>query len=179
MNPLSELVPLAIFFLAYQFYDIYVATGALMTASTLMLLSQWLKFGSVDKVKLITFTMIILFGSLTLALENDAFIKWKVTLIYTLFAVILWLGHFVFNKCILQQILGKELHLPAPIWKKLTHAWASFFIFCGLVNLYIAFYLPLAIWVNFKVFGLIALMLVFIAATGFYIFKSLPTEKKE
>ncbi|MFO6421904.1 septation protein A [Motilimonas sp. KMU-193] len=179
MNPVSELVPLGIFFLTYQFYDIYVATGSLMAASTLMLISQWLKFGRVDKVNIITFTMIIVFGSLTLLLQDDAFIKWKVTLIYALFAAILWLGHFIFDHCLLKQLLGSELKLPPAIWRRLTHAWAGFFLFCALLNLYIAFYLPLSIWVNFKVFGLLLLMLVFIAVTGLYIYKSLPTEEKE
>ncbi|MCE2571473.1 septation protein A [Motilimonas eburnea] len=179
MNPVSELVPLAIFFLTYQFYDIYVATGSLMAASTLMIISQLLKFGRVDKVKLMTFAMIIVFGSLTLLFEEDAFIKWKVTIIYGLFAAALWVALVGFDHCLIKHLLGRELKLSNAVWYQLTHAWAVFFLFCALLNLYIAFYLPLSIWVNFKVFGLLSLMLVFIAVTGLYVYKSLPTDKKE
>lgn len=74
--------------------------------------------------------------------------------------------------------LGKELTLPQPVWSKLNLAWAVFFILCGLANIYIAFWLPQNIWVNFKVFGLTALTLIFTLLSGIYIYRHMPQEDK-
>ncbi|HAD40073.1 MAG TPA: hypothetical protein DCF88_08095, partial [Plesiomonas shigelloides] len=70
--------------------------------------------------------------------------------------------------------------LPDAIWKKLNLAWALFFTTCGLVNIYVAFYLPLSVWVNFKVFGLLLLTLAFTLLSGVYIYRHIPqTEQSD
>lgn len=82
------------------------------------------------------------------------------------------------EKPLIQRMLGKELTLPQPVWSKLNLARAVFFILCGLANIYIAFWLPQNIWVNFKVFGLTALTLFFTLLSGVYIYRHLPQEDK-
>lgn len=179
MKQFFEFIPLIIFFVAYKFYDIYVGTAALMLATGIMLAFNWFKYKKLEKMHLITFVMVIAFGALTLILRDDAFIKWKVTVIYCLFAAGLLFSQYVLKKNLIKQMLGKELTLPEAVWHNLNIAWALFFIFCGTLNVYVAFYLSQDIWVNFKVFGLMGLMLIFTFLTGIYLYKYLPQEDKE
>ncbi|WP_179142093.1 septation protein IspZ, partial [Cronobacter sakazakii] len=78
----------------------------------------------------------------------------------------------------IQSMLGKEITLPAHAWSRLNIAWALFFIFCGLLNIYVAFWLPEAVWMNFKVFGIPGLTLVFTLLSGVYIYRHMPQEEK-
>ena len=79
---------------------------------------------------------------------------------------------------LIQSMLGKELVLPSAVWRRLNIAWALFFFICGLINIYVAFWLPESLWVNFKVFGLTALTLLFTLFSGLYIWRHLPREEK-
>ena len=124
---------------------------------------------------LITFVLVAVFGGLTIFFHNDEFIKWKVTVIYALFAGALLFSQWVMKKPLIQRSwLDQELSLPQQVWSRLNLAWAVFFILCGLANIYIAFWLPQNIWVNFKVFGLTALTLVFTLLSGIYIYRHMP-----
>ncbi len=128
---------------------------------------------------LITFLMVLVFGTLTLVFHNDLFIKWKVTVIYALFALALLISQWVLKKPLVQRMLGKELTLPDKVWSNLNLAWAVFFLACGLANIYVAFWLPQSVWVNFKVFGLTVLTLVFTLLSGIYIYRHMPEEQKK
>ena len=161
MKQFLDFLPLVVFFAFYKLYDIYAATTALIVATAIVLIYSWVRYRKVEKMALITFVLVAVFGGLTLFFHNDEFIKWKVTVIYALFAGALLFSQWVMKKPLIQRMLGKELALPQQVWSRLNLAWAVFFILCGLANIYIAFWLPQNIWVNFKVFGLTALTLVF------------------
>ena len=152
-------------------YDIYFASAALIAATALVLCFCWLKYRKVEKMALVTFVMVAIFGTLTLVFHNDLFIKWKVTVFYALFAAALLVSQWVLKKPLLQRMLGKELVLSDDIWGRLNTAWAGFFLACGTVNVYVAFWLPQETWVNFKVFGLSALTLLFTLLSGVYIYR--------
>lgn len=139
----------------------------------------WVKYRKVEKMTLITFLMVLVFGTLTLVFHNDLFIKWKVTVIYALFALALLISQWVLKKPLVQRMLGKELTLPDKVWSNLNLAWAIFFLACGLANIYVAFWLPQSVWVNFKVFGLTVLTLVFTLLSGIYIYRHMPEEQKK
>ena len=158
MKQFLDFLPLVVFFAFYKIYDIYAATAALIVATAIVLIYS--------------------FGGLTIFFHNDEFIKWKVTVIYALFAGALLVSQWVMKKPLIQRMLGKELTLPQSVWSKLNLAWAVFFILCGLANIYIAFWLPQNIWVNFKVFGLTALTLIFTLLSGIYIYRHMPQEDK-
>ncbi|GAA3612718.1 MAG: septation protein A [Gibbsiella quercinecans] len=179
MKQFLDFLPLIVFFAFYKLYDIYVASGALIAATALALVFTWVKYRKVEKMTLITFIMVAVFGTLTLVFHNDLFIKWKVTVIYTLFALALLISQLVLKKPLVQRMLGKELALPDRVWNNLNLAWALFFLACGLANIYVAFWLPQSVWVNFKVFGLTALTLVFTLLSGVYIYKHMPAEQKK
>ncbi|QPT11549.1 septation protein A [Serratia rubidaea] len=179
MKQFLDFLPLIVFFAFYKLYDIYVASGALIVATALALVFTWVKYRKVEKMTLITFLMVAVFGTLTLVFHSDLFIKWKVTVIYTLFAIALLVSQLVLKKPLIQRMLGKELTLPDRIWSNLNLAWALFFLACGLANIYVAFWMPQSVWVNFKVFGLTALTLVFTLLSGVYIYKHMPEEQKK
>tara|TARA_R110001583_G_scaffold10698_9_gene49226 strand:- start:12512 stop:13069 length:558 start_codon:yes stop_codon:yes gene_type:complete len=181
MKQLLEFIPLIIFFIVYKMVDIYAATGALMVAMTITFIYSYFKNGKkAEKMQIITLAMILIFGTLTLVLHDDAFIKWKVTLVYAVFSIGLLVTQFIFKKPAIKQMLGKELALPDAVWNNLNFAWAIFFAVLGLVNIYVAFNLSQEVWVNFKVFGLLGVTLVFTALSGLYLYKYLPaTDKKD
>jgi len=179
MKQFFEFVPLVIFFIVYKMVDIYMATAALMIITGLMLAFNYFKFGKVEKMHMITFLMILVFGGFTLILQDDLFIKWKVTVVYGLFAIALLVSQWFYKKPIIKQMLGKELSVPDNVWNTINFAWALFFVTLGVLNLYVAFNLPQDVWVNFKVFGLLGLTLTFTVLSGLYLYKYLPAADKE
>ena len=179
MKQLFDFLPLLAFFIAYKLADIYVATGVLIAATLVQITAAKLIWNKVEKMHIITLAMVTVFGSLTLFFHDDAFIKWKVTAIYGAMAGALLIGQWMFDKPLIKALLGNELELPYPVFVKLGYAWALFFITCALLNVYVAFSLPLETWVNFKVFGLTAMTLVFAIAQGVYIWRYLPKEQTE
>mgnify|MGYP004708070915 FL=1 len=178
MKQLLDFLPLVVFFVFYKLYNIFVASGALIAATAIALVVSWLLYRKLEKMTIITFVLVTVFGSLTLIFHNDDFIKWKVTVIYTLFAAALLFSHWWMETPLIQSMLGKELVLPSAVWRRLNIAWALFFFICGLINIYVAFWLPESLWVNFKVFGLTTLTLLFTLISGLYIWRHLPREEK-
>ncbi|MDR7342609.1 intracellular septation protein [Pantoea alhagi] len=178
MKQLLDFLPLVVFFVFYKLYDIYVASGALIAATGLALVASWFLYRKLEKMALFTFALVTVFGTLTLVFHNDEFIKWKVTVIYTLFALALLFSQLFMEKPLIQSMLGKELVLPQHAWRKLNMAWALFFLACGLANIYVAFWLSQAFWVNFKVFGLTGLTLLFTLLSGVYIYRLMPQQGK-
>ncbi|UCB30897.1 septation protein A [Duffyella gerundensis] len=178
MKQLLDFLPLVVFFVFYKMYDIFVASGALIVATGLALVASWILFRKVEKMTIVTFVLVAVFGTLTLVFHNDEFIKWKVTVIYSLFALALLFSQFFMQKPLIQTMLGKELQLPTHAWRRLNVAWAIFFLACGVANIYVAFWLPQEVWVNFKVFGLTGLTLLFTLLSGIYIYRLMPQEQK-
>ena len=178
MKQLIDFIPLIIFFALYKMYDIYVATGALIVATAVQIVLTYFIYKKVEKMQLVTFVIVAVFGGMTLFFHDDNFIKWKVTIVYALFALGLLITHLI-GKPVIKGMLGKEITLPDTVWNKINWAWVAFFTICALVNIYVAFSLPLDVWVNFKVFGLLAATFGFTLLTGFYIYKHLPKEQSK
>lgn len=178
MKQLLDFLPLIVFFVFYKLYDIFVASGALIVATAIALVYSWYKFRKLEKMTLVTFVLVAVFGGLTIYFHNSEFIKWKVTIIYALFAGALLIGQWVMKKPLIQSMLGKEITLPESVWTRLNLAWAAFFIACGLLNIYVAFWLPESVWMNFKVFGLTVLTLLFTLLSGVYMYRHMPAEEK-
>ncbi|MDX1266352.1 MAG: septation protein A [Oceanisphaera sp.] len=171
MKQFAEFIPLIIFFVVYKTVDIYAATGALMATTCIQMLVYWLKHKKLEKMHLITLVLVLFFGGLTMFFQDDAFIKWKVTAVNGLFAIGLLVSRYGFRKNLIKQMLGKEMTVPDNIWDKTNLAWVGFFSFCGALNVYVAFNLSQEFWVNFKVFGLLGLTLLFTFATALYLYR--------
>ncbi|GEM74609.1 septation protein A [Vibrio sagamiensis] len=178
MKQVLDFIPLIIFFVLYKTYDIYVATGALIAATAIQLVLTYAIYKKIEKMQLITFLMVAIFGGMTIILHDDNFIKWKVTIVYIVFALGLTISQLI-GKSAIKSMLGKELTLPDSIWAKVNWAWVAFFSVCAVVNIYVAYKLPLDVWVNFKVFGLLIATFAFMIITGFYIYKHIPKEQKD
>ncbi|PSV33182.1 MULTISPECIES: septation protein A [unclassified Photobacterium] len=173
MKQLLDFIPLIIFFILFKTSGIFIATGALIAATAVQVALTWFIYKKVEKMQLVTFVLVAIFGGLTIFLHDENFIKWKVTIIYTIFALALLISQFM-GKPLIKSMLGKEITLPESIWLRINLAWSVFFVVCAIVNIYIAFNFPLDIWVDFKVFGLLALTLLFTFLTGGYIYRHLP-----
>jgi intracellular septation protein len=166
MKVLFDLFPVILFFVAYKFADIYIATGVAIGATFLQI--GWVHFrhGKVDKMLWVSLGLIVVFGGMTLALRDPTFIKWKPTILYWLFAAVLIGSTLLFGKNLIRAMMEKQVALPEQIWGNLNYAWAGFFAFMGVLNLYVAYNFSEDAWVNFKLFGGMGLMLAFIVAQG-------------
>ncbi len=179
MKQFFDFIPLLVFFAVYKFYDIYTATAALMVVTVLQIAITWFTLRKLEKMHLITLAMVLVFGGFTLFFHDDAFIKWKVTVINLLFSAALLVSQFVLKKPLIKQMLGKEMQLPDAIWSRVNLAWAGFFAVAAATNTYIAFHLPQEVWVDFKVFGLLGMTLLFTVATVFYLYRHLHAEQEK
>ena len=179
MQALFEYIPLILFFIVYKFYDIYAATGVLIVGALLHIFYFIFTKQKVPTKNWIIFGLIAGFGGLTIFLQDDTFLKWKVTIINGLFAVALLVSNYVFKKNLIKQLMAEALELPENIWAKLNLSWSAFFAFCGALNAYIAFNFSQEIWVNFKVFGLMGLTFTFTIGTIIAVHKYLPQDNAD
>ena len=165
MQFLADYFPLLLFFLAFKWQGIYVATAVAIAASIGQI--AWLYFSRrrIAPVNWLSLAIIVVFGGATLILHDEAFIKWKPTVLYALFGSILLVGRVVFRRNLLSGVM-QGVQLPPPVWTGLTWAWVGFFAFMGVANWYVAFHYPTDTWVNFKVWGGIGLFLLFAVAQG-------------
>ncbi len=176
MKFLYDLFPLLLFFAAFKFYDIYVATAVAIAASFLQVGFFWFKHRRFETMHLVTLAVIAVFGGLTLMLHDDTFIKWKPTLVYWILAGLMFGSQWFGNKTLIERMMSGQIALPALVWRRLNLSWGIFFAALGAANIYVAFYYGLDlsdevrrnIWVDFKVFGSFGLTLVFAIAQAFF-----------
>jgi len=179
MQLFLEYFPLIIFFIINSIAGIYWATGSLIIAAFVQIFYYKITKQKIPAKQWIIFGLIVVFGSLTIYLQNDAFLKWKVTIINAFFAVALLVSELLFKKNIIKEFLGESLTLPENIWSRLNFAWSLFFLFCAGLNYYVSFNYDIDTWVNFKVFGLTGLMFLFSISSILLLYKYLPLEEDE
>ena len=178
MKFLFDYFPIICFFIAYKLWGIYVATGVAMAASALQLAVYWLKHRRFEKLHLITSAFIFILGGMTLIFHNAIFVKWKPTIVYWIFAIVLLGSQIVASKKpLMQRMLKDKINLPEKIWRHLNISWGVFFLFLGFLNLYVVYNYNTNAWVYFKLFGTLGLMLLFIIAQAFYMAKHMQKIK--
>jgi len=185
---LYDFLPIIIFFGTYKLSDndIYAATTAAIIATILHTAVQWYLHKKLENQHIINLVVILVFGSLTLIFHDDTFIKWKVTVINWIFAIVLLGSQFIGKKNIIQRQLEEAIKLPTPIWFRLNIMWVSFFFFCGLLNLYVAFFYGAnltdearqAIWVDFKLYGMLGLTFAFMILQVMYLQRHIILEEE-
>jgi intracellular septation protein len=171
MKFLFDLLPVILFFVAFKFADIYVATGVAIATTVLQVAWVRLRGRRVEPMLWASLGIIVVFGGATLLLQDETFIKWKPTVLYWLFAAVLAVSALAFRKNLIQSMLSGQVALPAPVWARLNLSWVGFFAFMGAANLYVAFTFSTDLWVNFKLFGGMGLMLLFVVAQSVYLAK--------
>jgi intracellular septation protein len=177
MKFLFDLFPVILFFIAFKVAGIYVATGVAIAATFAQI--GWLKLRGrkVDAMLWISLAIIVVFGGATLAFQDETFIKWKPTVLYWLFAAVLAGGVLFFRRNLLRMLIGDKLEMPDEAWTKLNWSWVGFFAFMGVANLYVAYNFSTDAWVNFKLFGGMGLMFVFVLAQGAFLSRYIEEEK--
>ena len=156
---------------------ILLATVVVIAATVAQIIWVHFRHGKVDKMLWVSLVLVVVFGGLTLAFQNEAFIKWKPTILYWVFAGSMAFSALILKKNPIKAMLGEQLTLPEPIWAKLNLAWIAFFMVMGVLNLLIAFNFSTDTWVNFKLFGGMGLMLVFVLGQGMLLSKYVEEEK--
>lgn len=202
MKLLFDLFPVILFFAAFKYSEknpetaaswvatllgsalvdvkqapILLATVVVIAATVAQIAWVHFRHGKVDKMLWISLGLVVVFGGLTLFFQNEAFIKWKPTILYWVFAVSMAFSALVLKKNPMKAMLGEQLTLPEAVWNKVTLSWIAFFAIMGVLNLVIAFNFPTDTWVNFKLFGGMGLMLVFVLGQGMLLSKYIEEEK--
>ena len=155
---------------------ILTATTVAIVASLVQVLAVFLKGKKPEPMLWISLGVILVFGTLTIALHNEMFIKWKPTILYWIFGAMLLYG-IATGKNFMTMLLKKQLTLPKECWDATQKIWCVFFAFVGLVNLAVAYLCSTDTWVNFKMFGLLGITFVFTLGFGIWMSKHLPEEK--
>ena len=200
MKFLFDLLPVILFFAAYKIGGAYpeashalatgwlgdgiaptqapilIATFVAILATMLQIAIVWLRHRRVDTMLWVSLAIIVVFGGATLFFHNPTFIKWKPTALYWLFGAVLLGSALLLKRNLIRKMLEAQIQLPDPVWGRLNLAWAGFFIGMGLLNLYVAYSFSEEIWVNFKMFGGLGLMLAFVLGQGFYLSRHMEEE---
>ena len=202
MKLLFDLFPVILFFAAFKYAGSHPDTAAdwvgtllggtavntaqapILLATVVVILATiaqiaWVHFrhGKVDKMLWVSLGLVVVFGGMTLAFQNEAFIKWKPTILYWVFAGSMGFATLFMKKNAIKGMLGEQLKLPETIWQRLNLAWITFFVVMGVLNLVVAFSFTTDTWVNFKLFGGMGLMFVFILAQGAMLSKYVEEDK--
>jgi len=179
MKMFMDFFPIALFFIAFKLGGIYVATGVAMAATLLQIGWLYFRHGKVEPMQWVSLAIITLFGGATLLTHDETFIKWKPTILYWLMGGVLLGGQVLFKRNLLMKIMSAQLNLPDPIWLRLLFAWVAFFAVMGVVNLWVAFNFDTDTWVNYKLFGGMGLMIVFVLLQAMYLSRHIKLEDTE
>jgi intracellular septation protein len=178
MKLLLDFFPIALFFVAFKFWGIYVATGVAMAATVAQI--GWLKFsnGKVEPMQWLSLGIIVVFGGATILAHDETFIKWKPTVLYWMMGIALAGGLLFFRKNLLKSLMGSQMQLPEPAWRAMNWSWVTFFAVMGVLNLWVAFNFDTNTWVNFKLFGGLGLMALFVVAQALYLSRYMKDTKE-
>jgi intracellular septation protein len=178
MKFLFDIFPIILFFAAYKWQGIYAATGVAIGATVVQIGWSWFRHRKVDTMLWVSLAVIGIFGGATLIWRDPTFIKWKPTVLYWLFAATLFISNMLFKKNIIKEMLKQQINMPETVWNKLNLYWAGFFTFMGAMNIYVAYNFSENSWVNFKLFGSIGLMLIFVLLQGMVLSKYIEEDKE-
>ena len=176
MKFLFDFLPVILFFVAFKLAGIYVATGVAIATSFAQV--AWLKIRKkkIEPMVWASLAIFAVFGGATLLLQDETFIKWKPTVLYWLFGAAL-AGGAALGRNLIRMVLSEQVQLPDPVWARLNWSWVGFFAFMGALNLYVAYNFSTDLWVNFKLFGGMGLMILFVLLQAFFLARYMEEEK--
>jgi intracellular septation protein len=188
MKQLFDYLPVIVFFSLYFAggRDIMLATWGIIAACTLQVTVGWLLWRRVERMHLIVFVVTLIFGGMTLAFQNEIFIKWRPSIISFVLAAVLLLGHFLRDRNLLQRLceslmqsgLGFVIGLTRRDWAWLNLAFVLYFAFIGGINIWVAYTFSTDFWVNFKLFGLTAIQFLFYIAVFVWVYRRMSPEDR-
>ncbi|MDO5624741.1 MAG: septation protein A [Pseudomonadota bacterium] len=175
MKLLLDFLPIVLFFGAYKLYGIYAGTAVLMAATCVQMAVIYVIDKKLTTLHKATLALILVFGALTLVLQDERFIKWKPTVLYAAMAIALAVALWAFRKNFLKLALGSQLTLPDGVWNRLTAAWVVYCLFMAVLNGYVAAYFSTDAWAAFKLWGYV-FPVAFIIGQGLYVARHLSDE---
>ncbi len=199
MKLLFDLFPVILFFISFKYAEqhqqqaadwlasfmgsvtpvqapILLATAVVILATLLQIGWVYLRHGKVDRMLWISLGLVTVFGSMTLLFRDDTFIKWKPTVLYWIMSGSM-LTATLFQRNAVRLMLKDKIELPEVAWSRLNLAWIIFFLAMGGLNLFVAFHYSTDTWVNFKLFGGMGLLLLFVLAQGAYLSRYVKEEE--
>jgi len=179
MKFLFDMFPVILFFAVFKLYGIYEATAVAIVATFAQIAWTYFRHRKVEPMMWVSLGVITVFGGATIYLHNETFIKWKPTVLYWLFAGALLIAAAFFKKNLIRAMMEKQVELPAPVWNRLLMSWIAFFAVMGVLNLYVAFNFSTDAWVNFKLFGGMGLMLLFVIGQALMLAKYVQEKNPE
>ena len=176
MKLLFDFFPILLFFAAYKYADIYVATGVAIVASIIQVGYTWFKHRRVETMQWVTLVLIVVFGGATLLLKDEMFIKWKPTVLNWMFAAAFLGSQFIGKKSLAERMLTANISLPREIWTRVNLSWVTFFVLLGCANLYVVYNFDTDTWVNFKLFGMMGLTIAFVLLQAVFLSRYMKPE---
>jgi intracellular septation protein len=177
MQLLFDFFPVIAFFVTYKVTgNLFAATAVIIVAVIAQTAWQWFRHRKVSQMALISGVLVLIFGGLTLLIHDKVFIQWKVTVVNWLFAVAFLASRCFGDKLLIERLMGENVQLERPLWQTLNWAWIGYFTVLGALNLYIAYNFSEEAWVNFKMFGMLGLTVVFALAQAFWLTSKMPPE---
>jgi intracellular septation protein len=177
MKLLLDFFPIILFFAAFKIAGIYVATGVAIVATIAQIAYIRYSTGKVEPMQWVSLGVIVLFGGATIVAQNETFIKWKPTVLYWLMGGALAAGQLFFKKNLMKSLMGSQMELPDAAWRVTNWSWIAFFAVMGLLNLWVAYNFDTDTWVNFKLFGGLGLMAVFVVGQAVYLSRYMKAEE--
>jgi intracellular septation protein len=150
---------------------IMLATAIAIAATVAQIIYLRVRGKKIENVLWLSLAIISVTGGATIYFHNDAFIKWKPTLLYWCFGAALLISNSLFRKNLIRKMMEKQIALPDSVWHQLNLSWTAFFIAMGVINLYVAYSFSTGTWVNFKLFGGMGLMFAFVIAQSLFLSK--------
>ena len=201
MKLLIDFLPIVIFFLVYKWAPeligavspilspdmvatleatkpIVIATGVLIPATIIQVIYLRVTTGKVEKMHLVTLALVVILGGATLISQNAEFLMWKPTIVNWLFAAAFLGTQWFTEKSLIQRMMEQAMTLPDHVWTRLSYAWVAFFVVSGLANLYVAYTFSEELWVDFKLFGLLGLTILFIIGQSLFLYRYMNHEEQ-
>ena len=179
MKLLLDFFPIVLFFGAFKLWGIFVATSVAIVATLLQL--TWMRYrtGRTEPMQWLSLGVIVVFGGATLVAQDETFIKWKPTVLYWAMGGALLVGQVFFRRNWLQSLMKSQMTLPDHAWLVMLWSWSGFFATMGVINLWVAYHFDTDTWVNFKLFGGMGLMLVFVLLQAIYLGRFMDKGEEE
>jgi intracellular septation protein len=174
MKFLFDFFPVLLFYITYKSHEdpvegMVTATGVLIMATLFQISYTWLRHRRIEKIHVITMTLLLVLGGATIWFKEPLYLIWKVSIANWLFAIAFAGSHFIGHKPIIKRMMDHAIKLPESVWTRLSLSWIAFFIAVGLLNLYIGTVYDFDTWVDFKFYGLMGMTLAFVLMQAVYI----------
>jgi intracellular septation protein len=176
MKLLFDFFPILLFFIAYKFAGIYVATAIAIITSFVQVAYHFIRYRRFENMQLLTLVLIAVLGGATIWLHDEMFIKWKPTVINWVLAILFFTSHWIGKQPLIKRLMQDHVELPNTVWRRLNFSWIGFFFLTGLANLYVVYNFDTDTWVNFKLFGILGLTLIFVILQSIYLAKHIKHE---